>query len=307
MSAAELPFVSVIIPVYNQTELLQKCLAALAQQTYERSRFEIIVIDNVSDDPEAIAAVVADSKNVILTQEATPGSYAARNKGLALAQGEILAFTDADCIPAPDWLVEGVQQLIQHPECGQVIGDIELFFADPAHPTPVELYEQITAFPQEQLLQKLHGGATANLFTWRQVMDTVGQFDAQLKSNGDLEWGRRVHDHGYAQIYAPAVRVQHPARSSWAELVGRTRRLVGGQYERQLKAAVTPWQRERVFLKIFLFSLMPPVFFTVNTLRDRRLQGLSQKLKVSGVMVVVRAISIREMLRLKSGAVASRA
>lgn len=307
MTATIAPFVSVIVPVYNQSEPLRWCLEALAHQTYARSRFEIIVIDNGSEDPEAIAAAVAPYDNVRLTFEATPGSYAARNHGLTLAQGDILAFTDADCIPATDWLAEGVQQLTQHPDGGQVVGQIELFFADPKHPTPVELYEQITAFPQERLLQELHGGATANLFTWRKVVTAVGPFDPQLKSNGDLEWGQRVHAHGYPQIYAASVRVLHPARSSWSELAVRTRRLVGGQYERQLKSATTFWQRQRVFGQNFLFHLMPPVFFTVHTFRDRRLHSLRQKLQVSGVMVVVRALSTWEMLRLKAGARSSRA
>jgi len=306
MSVTKTPFVSVIVPVYNQGAQLQRCLAALAAQTYERSRFEIIVVDNGSEDADAIAAAVAPYSNARLTLEATPGSYAARNHGLTLAQGDILAFTDADCLPATDWLAEGVRQLTQHPNCGQVIGEIELFFADCTNPTPVELYEQITAFPQERLLQELHGGATANLLTWRTVMEVVGPFDPQLKSNGDLEWGQRVHAHGYPQIYAASVRVLHPARSSWSGLAVRTRRLVGGQYERQLKAAMTPWQRQQVFWQNFLFNLMPPVFFTVQVLRDRRLRSLNQKLQVSGVMLVVRAISAWEMLRLKAGAVSSR-
>ncbi|MEM1308914.1 MAG: glycosyltransferase family A protein, partial [Cyanobacteria bacterium P01_H01_bin.153] len=237
MSDKESLFVSVIIPVYNQAESLQQCLAALAQQTYPRSQFEIIVIDNLSDDAEAITIAVAPYNNVKLVQESTPGSYAARNRGLTLASGEILAFTDADCIPATDWLAEGVHQLTQHPNCGQVVGAVEIFFIDPAQPTPIELFEQVTAFPQAQLLAQLHGGATANTFTWRIVMEAVGPFDAQLKSNGDLEWGQRVHAKGYLQIYADSVRVQHPARTSWSELATRTRRLVGGQYERQLKAA----------------------------------------------------------------------
>lgn len=307
MSATTHPFVSVIIPVYNQAAPLQRCLAALAAQTYGRSHCEIIVIDNGSADAEAIAAAVAPYDNVTLTTEATPGSYAARNHGLTLARGDILAFTDADCVPAADWLAAGVQHLTQHPDCGQVVGAIDLFFADPERPTPVELYEQMTAFPQERLLKQLHGGATANLFTWRKIIEAVGPFDPYLKSNGDLEWGQRVHAHGYAQIYADAVRVQHPARSSWAELTVRTRRLVGGQYERQLKTAISPWQRQRVFWQNFLFYLMPPVFFTVSALRDRRLQGLHQKFQVAAVMVVVRAMSAWEMLRLKAGAVSSRA
>ena len=128
MSVTKTPFVSVIVPVYNQGAQLQRCLAALAAQTYERSRFEIIVVDNGSEDADAIAAAVAPYSNARLTLEATPGSYAARNHGLTLAQGDILAFTDADCLPATDWLAEGVRQLTQHPNCGQVIGEIELFF-----------------------------------------------------------------------------------------------------------------------------------------------------------------------------------
>jgi len=69
---------------------------------------------------------------------------------------------------------------------------------------------------------------------------------------------------------------------------------------------MTPWQRQQVFWQNFLFNLMPPVFFTVQVLRDRRLRSLNQKLQVSGVMLVVRAISAWEMLRLKAGAVSSR-
>jgi len=307
MTATIAPFVSVIVPIYNQSERLRWCLEALAHQTYERSRFEVIVIDNDSEDAAAIAAAVAPYDNVRLTFEATPGSYAARNRGLAIAQGDIFAFTDADCIPATDWLAEGVQQLQLNPDCGQVVGRIELFFANPKHPTPVELYERVTAFPQEQWLEQFRGGATANMLTWRKVMDAVGPFDSQLKSSGDFEWGQRIYAHGYPQIYAASVRVLHPARSSWSELTVRVRRLIGGQYERQLKAATTPWQRQQVFWRIFLFHLMPPVFFTMQTLRDRRLPSLSQKLQVAGVMVVVRAISAWEMLRLKAGAISSRA
>ncbi|MGF1458998.1 MAG: glycosyltransferase [Leptolyngbyaceae cyanobacterium] len=306
MATPELPFVSVIIPVYNQSELLVRCLAALAQQTYPRSRYEIIVIDNASDDAAAVAAAIAPYENIRLTYEAQPGSYVARNQGMRLAQGEIFAFTDADCAPAADWLAQGVQELMAHPDCGQVIGEIEIFFADPQHPTPVELYEQITAFPQARLLQELHGGATANLFTRRSVMDAVGPFDPQLKSNGDLEWGQRVYAQGYAQRYAPSVLVKHPARAQWSELTVRTQRLLGGQYERQLKAAASRGERHGVFIKLLLFHLMPPVFFTVNAFRDRRLHSLNHKLQVSGVMVIVRAISTWELLRLKAGMTSAR-
>ncbi|MGF1495587.1 MAG: glycosyltransferase [Elainellaceae cyanobacterium] len=301
METSRPPFVSVIIPVFNDEERLKLCLAALAQQTYGRSHYEIIVVDNDSDHPELLKAVTEPFENVRLAYESTPGSYAARNRGLSLAKGEAIAFTDADCIPAPDWLEKGVYYLQHTPNCGQVIGKVELFFADPQAPTPVELYESVTAFSQEKLLQRFHGGATANVFTWRHVVDKVGGFDTQFRSGGDMEWGHRIYTKGYQQIYVEEVLVQHPARSSFQELYTRTRRITGGHYDIQLNQAQAVWQRQVIILRILLQNLVPPVFFTINTFFDNRLKGLDQKLKVSSLMFVVRYISALEILRLKLG------
>ncbi|MGG6240601.1 glycosyltransferase [Nodosilinea sp. AN01ver1] len=307
MSESESPLVSVIIPVFNDGERLRLCLAALAKQTYARSRFETIVVDNGSDDLGLIKDLVAVYDNATLAVEPLPGSYVARNRGLELAKGEVIAFTDADCIPAADWLERGVARLRQAPNCGQVVGRINLFFADPQRPTAVELYESLTAFPQERLLREQHGGATANVFTWRQVIDRVGCFDPRLKSNGDLEWGRRVFEAGFQQVYADDVQVGHPARRSLGELYRRTVRLAGGYYDVQLKQAKSLGQRQLVFVQALLQNLVPPVFFVVNVFGDGRLKSLDQKLKVSSVMVMVRYISAWETLRLKFGGASSRA
>lgn len=301
MECSEIPFVSIIIPVFNDGERLKLCLEALAGQTYGRSHFEIIVIDNGSDPLEPVEEAVKPYDNVKLVFESIPGSYAARNRGLTLARGEVIAFTDADCIPAANWLEKGVYCLQHTPNCGQVIGKIELFFADPQAPTPVELYESVTAFSQEKLLQRFHGGATANVFTWRHVVDKVGSFDIQFRSGGDMEWGHRIYTEGYQQIYVEEVLVQHPARSSFQELYTRTRRITGGHYDIQLKQAKTAWQRQAIILRILLQNLVPPVLFTINTFFDKRLKGLDQRLKVSSLMFAVRYISAMEILRLKLG------
>ena len=306
MDEREYPFVSVIIPVFNDGERLQLCLAALAQQTYGRSRYEIIVVDNGSTPLEPVKQALEPYDGVVFEIEPTPGSYAARNKGLALAKGVVIAFTDADCIPAPDWLAQGVDALLNTPNCGQVVGKVDIFFANPQRPTLVELYENITAFPQERLLQQFHGGATANVFTWRQVINQVGQFNPQLKSYGDLEWGQRVYAKGYRQIYAKSVLVQHPARTSLGELYTRTQRLAGGYYDLQLKQVQSFWPRQLIFLRTLLQHLTPPVFFTINTLLDNRLNGIGQRFKVSLMMFLVRYISAWETLRLKLGGVSNR-
>jgi glycosyltransferase involved in cell wall biosynthesis len=74
------PFISVIVPVFNDSESLQLCLAALARQSYPSSRYEAIVVDNGSDRPEQVKALVELYQGVIYATEPTPGYYAARNK-----------------------------------------------------------------------------------------------------------------------------------------------------------------------------------------------------------------------------------
>ncbi len=79
-------FVSVIIPVYNELIRLKTCLQALEDQTYPKHAYEVIVVDNGSD--EDIKTIVAGFNQVKQSYEAQPGSYAARNKRLSLAQGK---------------------------------------------------------------------------------------------------------------------------------------------------------------------------------------------------------------------------
>lgn len=294
-------FVSVIIPVFNDADRLKLCLAALDQQTYDSNHYEVIVVDNGSEDLAAVKAVVTPYLKVTLLTELTPGSYAARNKGIALAKGEVIAFTDADCIPDPHWIERGVAHLTQTPNCGQVVGKVNLFFADPEHPTPVELYESLTAFPQEQLLRDAHAGATANVLTWKQVIEKVGPFNASLMSYGDLEWGGRVFQAGYQQVYGSDVEVSHPARRSFRELYQRTLRIAGGVYEGFIKPEDSFIQRQKIFARLLWDDLVPPVNFVINTFQHSHLSSWQHKLQASLVMVYVRYVGLIEKIRLKLG------
>ncbi|HAA33075.1 MAG TPA: glycosyl transferase family 2 [Cyanobacteria bacterium UBA8553] len=299
-------FVSAIIPVYNDAERLKICLAALENQTYPKDLYEVIVVDNGSDQAQDIKGVVAQFSCAIATYESIPGSYAARNQGISLAKGDIIAFTDSDCIPAPNWIENGVKNLLQVPNCGLVAGKIEIFFKDSSHITPVELYESITAFPQKKLLEQQRGGATANVFTFKKVIEKVGLFNPNLKSNGDLEWGRRVYSSGYQQIYADDTCVAHPARYSLKELYRRTIRLVGGLYDLQMKPEPSFFKRNKIFLETLVKNSVPPLMFVFNVFFNSSLKGIGQKVKVSGVMFFVRYVSAWEIIRLKLGGVSAR-
>jgi len=299
-------FVSVIIPVLNDATRLRVCLQVLENQTYPKCCYEVIVVDNGSDAAETITDLVKQFGQVTIADEMTPSSYAARNKGIALAKGDIIAFTDSDCIPAADWIEQGVRQLQQTENCGLVAGKIELFYKDPEQPTPIELYEQITAFPQQKLLQEKHFGATGSLFTFKQVIEDVGLFNANLKSNGDLEWGQRVFSRNYQQVYAEDVRVQHPARYSFKQLYTRTVRLAGGSYDLQRSRSQSKLKNNLVFGVSLVKSLVPPLNFVFNTFLNPKIKGVKNKLDVSRVMFFVRYVSAWELLRLRLGKPSSR-
>ena len=227
MSADDLPLVSIIIPVYNQRPQLLECLRALERQTC-RHRFEVIVVDNNSREP--IGDLTAPFPFARSVREAQAGSYAARNRGIEASRGTLVGFTDADCLPAPDWIERGAAAVGRLAGDGMIGGRIDLTSRDPAKPTAAELYDSVFAFPQERFVS-WGFAATANLFTTRATVDRVGRFDASLMSSGDMEWGQRLRACGFAQRYADDVRVSHPARSTLAELFRKVRRVAGGNQQ----------------------------------------------------------------------------
>ncbi len=297
-SSNSYPFVSIVIPVFNHAQQLRRCLQALENQTYPKSHYEVIVVDNGSDPEEDIQSVVAQFPMVLLTSEAIPGSYAARNQGISLAKGTIVAFTDADCVPDANWLKAGIEHLINTPNCGFVAGPIEIFFRQPHQPNAVELYEYITGYDQKDFLSKYQGAATANLLTFKQILEKVGLFNPKIKSSGDIEWCKRVCEAGYAYAYAENAKVAHPARSSVGELYQRTVRLVGGRYDLQQGF----WGR----LSLLFSHGIPPVFFILTTISDPKLKTWTQKVQVSSIILLVRYISFLEIILLILGKSAAR-
>jgi glycosyltransferase involved in cell wall biosynthesis len=100
------PYVSIIIPTYRDWNRLGMCLEALKKQSYPKENTEIIIINN---DPEDLIPVdFKGNKNITIMNAARNGSYAARNTGLKIAKGEIIGFTDSDCIPNTDWISKAV-------------------------------------------------------------------------------------------------------------------------------------------------------------------------------------------------------
>lgn len=222
--------VTVIVPVKDDPVRLRRLLEALEAQTLPPNRWEALIVDNGSaQDP---APIVAEFPFARLLCEASPGSYAARNRALADARGALLAFTDSDCLPLPDWLEAAQAHFQSHPETDALGGAIEVIPVS-TPPSAGEYHEMVLAFPQEDYVTRLHYGATANMVTRRTVMERIGPFNGALQSSGDEEWGQRLHAAGGNIDYCPQVRIQHPARTA-SERLQKVRRVAIGKIERRI-------------------------------------------------------------------------
>ncbi len=288
------PFVSVIIPVLNDPGGLEKCLLSLANQTYQKDRYEVIVVDNGSK--ESIEDLVHSFHRVTASKELRPGSYAARNTGIRLAQGSILAFIDSDCVAASDWIENGVTHLSHIPEPGLVGGKVGFLFRSQEKPTATELFDSLTAFQQKIYIEIAKFSGAGNLFTFRKVFEHVGLFNVTLKSGGDYEWGRRVHAQGYPLVYADNVRVFHPARKSFGQIYSKYLRVIGGESEIKKKAEY-PF---RIFLRDLIEDFKTPVYFALRIFHSEKLNFL-QKVQVSSIMFFVKFMQGAERMRLRLG------
>jgi glycosyltransferase involved in cell wall biosynthesis len=290
-----MPFVSVIVPVYDDALRLRGCLAALCEQTYPADRYEILVVDNASN--EDLRPVVSAFPGVRFEREDRPGSYAARNQGIAASKGQILAFTDADCVPAGDWIEAGVRALAEHPGCGAVGGRIEMVARDPQRITPFDLHDLVWGMPQRVYVERFGLAATANLFAHRWVFDRVGSFDASFKSCGDCEWSFRREAAGIELVYADQARICHPTRSSLREFVRRRRRITGGFHQLEPILARSYPTKQFEIPRTFRHS-----FHRIRrSLSHRRLATLRSKLGFTLVELILYGVNVTETWRLTLG------
>ena len=203
------PAVSVIVPTYKRPDLLERCLAALLEQTLAVDEYEIVVCD---DGPSSAARSVVENAAALarpglrihyLEITDTQGPAGARNRGWQYASAPIIAFTDDDTVPDPAWLEKGMAAM--NPDVDAVTGRIEM----PLPPRPSDIEVDAAGLTRAEFV-------TANCFVRRDALQAVGGFDERFsiawREDSDLhfsllEAGRKIQR-------APEALVVHPLRAT---------------------------------------------------------------------------------------------
>lgn len=220
------PVVSVIVPVFNQWDLLPALVDCVKAQSLPEKDFELLLIDNGSD----CVPVLDDEFDFARCLSCSaPGSYAARNYGAAYARGKFFVFTDADCRPRRDWLRELIGSVSPAQSANTVVaGAVAIVPRNREDLNAVELYDTVMGIPQALYVKRGYG-VTANLMVPAAAFGQLGGFDARRFSGGDAEFCRRATAAGFQLRYCSTAVVDHPARVDMQSLITKARRIKGGQ------------------------------------------------------------------------------
>lgn len=222
-----LPKVSVVIPIYNGEPEISELISCLQAQTYPTQLVEYLLVDNNSSD-RTLSLLKTSAENSPITirplsENHIQSSYAARNKGIKAARGEIIAFTDADCRPQPGWLEALIVPFVNS-DVAIVAGEIA---ALPGKSLLEEHAERQETLSQKHTLAHKFCpyGQTANLAIRREALVRAGLFRPHLTTGGDADICWRILKENIGRLeFVPSALVQHRHRSTIKELARQWRR-----------------------------------------------------------------------------------
>ena len=187
-----------MVPVKDRRERMLRCLDAILAADYPN--FDVLVLDNGSTDgtPEAVLERAAASSVPVRVEAFTGRVGRVRNQGSRLAEGEILAFTDSDCIPTPGWLAAGVAPFVDS-GVGVVTGPTQ-----PEDPPPYEPW-----YATQEIDEQTWRFETCNAFFRREALLGSDGFDETVTMWEDTACGWSVLRGGWRAEFAPDALVHH--------------------------------------------------------------------------------------------------
>lgn len=215
---------SIIIASHNRSSLLYETLGTIAQQKdVSREEYEIVVVDNGSEDEteKVITNFEKQSglKMVSIKLRANFGPELARNIGVLYSSGDLLVFTDDDCLVPTDWLSWFKQTLASHPgasgaggwkEPYSITGKLDIY-----HRFAFWTYTLFPAPPKNTAYSRL-SGYTANFCCRKEIFKKIGGYNIYFKHVGFLDFPVRLYQAGHHLIYEPRM-VRHVALFSFRD------------------------------------------------------------------------------------------
>jgi len=285
LSSDDVPFVTIVIPAFNEAQRIPQCLQGVQDLDYPRHHYEVLVVDNGSEDETGIIA--ARQGALVLD---FPGGLVGgvRNHGAANGRGAVIAFLDSDCVPDPAWLREGVKLLGENPSVGAVGGDC-------IAPQDGNWMEKAWAREVPAQTRVVPSLAASSLILRRADFDAVGGFDESLNAGEDDDLSSRLTAQGFILLSHPRCTVAHLGwPKSFREVFDR-QRWQGGN---QLKTARWPLDKNLLLFHAFLlFGLIPPFLFLFPSTRWLGILGLLFLLTIPGIAAVYRTTDVRTFPR----------
>ena len=215
------PSVTVIVPVRNGEQTIQPLLESLQKLDYDRKKVEVIVVDGNSTDK---TREIVKKYPVKLVVEEKNGLNLARNVGIKCSNGEIVAFTDADCIVPNDWVTKIVENF-KDPKVSCVGGSAKALDTDfVSQYADNSIVRLMPNFPKREELEKVKPffkhPAGCNMAFRRKAVEEVGYFDENIQYGFDeVEFADRICRAGYKMVLDPEVVVWHKHRATLGEFL----------------------------------------------------------------------------------------
>jgi glycosyltransferase involved in cell wall biosynthesis len=222
--------ITCVVPVCNGERYLREAIESIRSQTYRD--IEIIVVDDGSTD--GTAAIIAEYAAIVRPiSQANAGPPSARNRGLAAARGEFIAFLDADDVWLPEKLERQMACLDAGPGLAACVTHIQNFWIP-------ELHAEAERFRDHRLARALPGYTTQTLLARRTLFDAVGPFSTAVQHGDSTEWFLRASEHGARIELLPAVLVRRRLHHS-----NRTRHLAAASRDTYVDIVKAALDRRR--------------------------------------------------------------
>jgi|GraSoiStandDraft_30_1057271.scaffolds.fasta_scaffold44783_3 glycosyltransferase involved in cell wall biosynthesis len=216
--SAKAQLVSIVVPTHNGEATIEGCLRSLLNLSYDKHRYEIVVVDAGSTDAtgESVRSIadVCDGPVVRYVRRPSRDANAARNAGLASASGELVAFVDDDVVVPEGWLVAIIRGAARWPGADCLGGPVLPVFEHRVPRTCARHDLAGTWFDpgrEEKPVRELWGG---NMILRRSAVERVGGFRPGLPFQQEWEWQQRLLNTDGTLVYLPQAWIWHLRRRS---------------------------------------------------------------------------------------------